>query len=67
MKIEKILHIAVLMIYENCNEIKLKRRLIVMRVLEGKLVDNGTRVGIVAARFNEFIVSSWLQVHRTDL
>ena len=28
-----------------------------MRVLEGKLVDNGTRVGIVAARFNEFIVS----------
>ena len=25
-----------------------------MRVLEGKLVDNGTRVGIVAARFNEF-------------
>ena len=27
------------MIYENCNEIKLKRRLIVMRVLEGKLVD----------------------------
>ena len=45
------------MIYENCNEIKLKRRLIVMRVLEGKLVDNGTRVGIVAARFNEFIVS----------
>ena len=41
------------MIYENCNEIKLKRRLIVMRVLEGKLVDNGTRVGIVAARFNE--------------
>ena len=22
-----------------------------MRVLEGKLVDNGTRVGIVAARF----------------
>ena len=57
MKVEKIRHIAVLMIYENCNEIKLKRRLIVMRVLEGKLVDNGTRVGIVAARFNEFIVS----------
>ena len=28
-----------------------------MRVLEGKLVDNGTRVGIVAARFNEFITS----------
>lgn len=28
-----------------------------MRVLEGKLVSKETRVGIVAARFNEFIVS----------
>lgn len=28
-----------------------------MRVLEGKLVSRDTRVGIVAARFNEFIVS----------
>lgn len=28
-----------------------------MRVLEGKLVSSSTRVGIVAARFNEFIVS----------
>ena len=28
-----------------------------MRVLEGKLVDSGIKVGIVAARFNEFIVS----------
>ena len=27
-----------------------------MRVLEGKLVDSGIKVGIVAARFNEFIV-----------
>lgn len=28
-----------------------------MKVLEGKLVAEGIRVGIVAARFNEFIVS----------
>ena len=28
-----------------------------MRVLEGKLVADGIKVGIVAARFNEFIVS----------
>ena len=28
-----------------------------MRVLEGKLVDSSIKVGIVAARFNEFIVS----------
>ena len=28
-----------------------------MRVLEGKLVAEGIKVGIVAARFNEFIVS----------
>lgn len=28
-----------------------------MRVLEGKLVASGLKVGIVAARFNEFIVS----------
>ena len=28
-----------------------------MRVLEGKLVDSGIKVGIVAARFNEFITS----------
>ena len=28
-----------------------------MRVLEGNVVANGTRVGIVASRFNEFIVS----------
>ncbi len=28
-----------------------------MNVLEGKLVAEGTRIGIVAARFNEFIVS----------
>ena len=28
-----------------------------MRVLEGNVVANGTKVGIVASRFNEFIVS----------
>ncbi len=28
-----------------------------MNVLEGKLVANGEKIGIVAARFNEFIVS----------
>lgn len=28
-----------------------------MRVLEGNVVGNGMKVGIVAARFNEFIVS----------
>ena len=31
-----------------------------MRVLEGKLVDSGIKVGIVAARFNEFITSKLL-------
>lgn len=30
---------------------------IIMRVLEGKVVAQGIRVGIVAARFNEFITS----------
>ena len=29
----------------------------IMRVLEGNVVANGTKVGIVASRFNEFIVS----------
>ena len=38
-----------------------------MRVLEGKLVDNGTRVGIVAARFNEFIVSKLVAGARDGL
>lgn len=28
-----------------------------MRVLQGNVVANGTKIGIVAARFNEFIVS----------
>ena len=28
-----------------------------MKTLEGKMVANGARIGIVAARFNEFIVS----------
>ena len=31
-----------------------------MRVLEGKLVDSGIKVGIVAARFNEFITGKLL-------
>ena len=31
-----------------------------MKVLEGKLVAKGMKVGIVAARFNEFIVSKLL-------
>lgn len=33
------------------------KRRIKMNVLEGKLVAEGTKIGIVAARFNEFIVS----------
>ena len=28
-----------------------------MKVIEGKLIGNGMKIGIVAARFNEFIVS----------
>ncbi|MDE5873627.1 MAG: 6,7-dimethyl-8-ribityllumazine synthase, partial [Lachnospiraceae bacterium] len=28
-----------------------------MKTLEGKLVADGAKIGIVAARFNEFIVS----------
>ena len=31
-----------------------------MKIYEGKLVSEGIRVGIVAARFNEFIVSKLL-------
>ncbi len=31
-----------------------------MRVLEGKLVASGLKVGIVAARFNEFIVFQFI-------
>ena len=31
-----------------------------MKTLEGKLVAKGMRVGIVAARFNEFITSKLL-------
>ena len=31
-----------------------------MKVLEGKLVAEGIKIGIVAARFNEFIVSKLL-------
>ena len=28
-----------------------------MKVIEGKLIGNGMKIGIVAARFNEFIVN----------
>ena len=31
-----------------------------MNILEGKLIAEGIRVGVVAARFNEFIVSKLL-------
>ena len=31
-----------------------------MKVLEGKLTGEGIRIGIVCARFNEFIVSKLL-------
>lgn len=31
-----------------------------MKIFEGKLVSEGTKVGIVCARFNEFIVSRLL-------
>ena len=32
-----------------------------MRILEGKLVANGIKVGIVAGRFNEFITSKLIE------
>lgn len=35
-----------------------------MNVFEGKVVSEGMKVGIVAARFNEFIVANWWQAHR---
>ena len=35
-----------------------------MNVFEGKVVSEGMKVGIVAARFNEFIVSKLVQAHR---
>ena len=38
-----------------------------MRVLEGKLVDSGIKVGIVAARFMSLLCLSLLQELRTDL
>ena len=38
-----------------------------MRVLEGKLVASGLKVGIVAARFNEFIVSKLIAGARDGL
>ena len=31
-----------------------------MKIFEGKLISEGIKVGIVAARFNEFIVSKLL-------
>ena len=35
-----------------------------MRTLEGNLVAKGMKVGIVCARFNEFITSKLLNVER---
>ena len=35
-----------------------------MNKVEGKLVANGAKIGIVAARFNEFIVSKLSAVQR---
>ena len=35
-----------------------------MKTLEGKLVSDGMKVGIVAARFNEFITSKLLSKRR---
>ena len=37
--------------------ISIRKEEIVMKTLEGKLVAEGMKVGIVASRFNEFIVS----------
>ena len=34
-----------------------------MKVLEGKVVADGAKIGIVAARFNEFIVSKSVKAH----
>lgn len=38
-----------------------------MNVLEGKLLAEGQRIGIVAGRFNEFITSKLLGVQSTPL
>ena len=38
-----------------------------MKVLEGKVVSEGTKIGIVAARFNEFIVSKLIAGARDGL
>lgn len=38
-----------------------------MKVLEGKVVANGAKIGIVAARFNEFIVSKLISGARDGL
>lgn len=38
-----------------------------MKVLEGKVVADGTKIGIVAARFNEFIVSKLISGARDGL
>lgn len=35
----------------------IKKEIKIMKKLEGKMVANGAKIGIVAARFNEFIVS----------
>jgi len=39
----------------------------IMKVLEGKVVAEGARIGIVAARFNEFIVSKLVSGARDGL
>ena len=38
-----------------------------MKVLEGKVVSEGAKIGIVAARFNEFIVSKLIAGARDGL
>ena len=38
---------------------------IIMKTFEGKLVSEGIKVGIVAARFNDFIVSKLVGAVRT--
>jgi 6,7-dimethyl-8-ribityllumazine synthase len=42
---------------QNAWDIYYKKGEFIMKVLEGKLVANNVKIGIVAARFNEFIVS----------
>ena len=37
-----------------------------MNVIEGKMTQDGIKVGIVVARFNEFITAKLLGEQRTD-